>query len=85
MARTRFDGRFGVAAFQQQCHDFLIGPAVQRAFEGRDGGGDGGVHVRQRRGGHAGGECAGVEAVLGMQHQGGIQHAASAFRAACCR
>ena len=73
------DGGFGVAAVQKKLHDFLIGPAVERAFEGGDGGGDARVHVRQRRGGHAGGERAGVETVLGVEDQGGIKDADERF------
>ena len=68
-----------VATFQQQLHHVLIRAAVQWSLERRDGGGDGGVHVREGCGRHAGGKRAGVHPVFGVQHQRGIHHTRQRF------
>ena len=49
-----------------------LAPAVERALQGRDRGGDGPVHVGEGGGGHAGGEGGGVELVVGVQHEGHV-------------
>ena len=54
-------------------HDFLVGAAVQRAFEGSDGGRHRAVHVAERGDGDATCESRGVEAVIGVQDQADVQ------------
>jgi len=69
----------GVAGFQKHLHHVLVRAAVQRTLEGGDGGGHCRVDVRQRRGRHPTGERAGVQAVFGLYHGGGIHPADDRF------
>ena len=57
----------------QQLHHLLVGAAVQRPLERADRAGDGGVHVRQGGGDHAGGEGGRVHLVVGVQDQGNVE------------
>ena len=57
----------------EHVHHRLVGAAVQRSFERADRGGDGAVGVGQGGGDDAGGEGGGVEAVLGVQDQRGLE------------
>jgi hypothetical protein len=66
--RSRFPAmtarRARLADLLDQLHHRLGGAAVAWPFQGADGGDNGGVEVRQRGGGDAGGEGGGVGAVL---------------------
>ena len=62
-----------VTDLQEVLHHGLVSTTVQRALEGADGGGDGGVGIRHRGGHHAGGEGGGVEGVLGVEDEGLIK------------
>src|SRR5437773_4470718 len=57
----------------QQVHHLLVGATVQRALEGADGAGDGGVHVGQRGGDHARREGRRVHLVVGVQDQCNVE------------
>src|SRR5439155_23524002 len=64
-----------VAYLHQHLHGLLVGPAVRPAVEGGDGGHDAREVVGQRRDGDHRGEGRGVQAVLGGQHEIGVQRA----------
>ena len=66
-------GAAGAADLVHHVHDRFVGAAVQRALKRADGGGDGTVEVGKRGGDHAAGEGGGVEAVLGVQDQRGLE------------
>ncbi len=59
----------------EEAHGGLVGSAVQRAFEGADGSGDGGVDVGKGGGDDARGEGAGVELVVGVEDEGDVEGA----------
>ena len=63
-----------VADLLEHLDDGLVGTAVQRSLEGTDGGGDGGVHIRQGGGRDACGEGGRVHAVVRVQNVGHIEN-----------
>ena len=69
------DGVVGRFRFEQHLDDCFIGAAVERAFEGTDSRGNGGVDVGKSGGGDAGGEGGGVQLVIGMEDEGDIEDA----------
>src|SRR5262245_16838584 len=62
-------GTVRCADFVENIHRGFVGAAVERAFEGADGGGDAGMQVGEGRYDTAGGESAGVEFVLGVEDE----------------
>ena len=59
----------------EEAHGGLVGSAVEWAFEGADGSGDGGVDVGEGGGDDARGEGAGVELVVGVEDEGDVEGA----------
>ncbi len=59
----------------EEAHGGLVGSAVEWAFEGADGSGDGGVDVGEGGGDDAGGEGAGVELVVGVKDKRDVEGA----------
>ena len=59
----------------EEAHGGFVGSAVERAFEGADGAGDGGVDVGEGGGDDAGGEGAGVELVVGVEDERDVEGA----------
>ena len=87
-AEQGLDVRCDVALFPMASTvlvDGFVRAAVQRALEGADGGGDGGVHVAERRAGDDGGERRSVHLVLGVEDQGDIEDARVRVRSALRR
>uniref|UniRef100_E6QM64 Uncharacterized protein n=1 Tax=mine drainage metagenome TaxID=410659 RepID=E6QM64_9ZZZZ len=72
-----FDVLDGVSASlvdgEEHTHDGFVCPAVERAFEGADCAGDGGVNVRERGGDDASGEGGGIQLVVGVEDEGDVE------------
>ena len=51
----------------QNAEHGLVRTAMQRTFQGADGRGDGGVHIRQSRSGNTSSKGGGVQFVIGVQ------------------
>src|SRR5690606_25511714 len=73
-AQQAFFGVFRIVHAFNQSHRCFVSAAVQRATQRADGTGDGGVHIAQGGGTHAGGEGGGVEFVFGVQNQGSLHY-----------
>jgi hypothetical protein len=68
-------GRRVGADLDQQPHDVGIRAAVERALERADRADRGRIQVRQGGRGHAGGECRGVQLVVGVEHERDVERA----------
>jgi len=75
---TRRVGALGVDSLEN-LEDLFVGPAVERALERADGGGDGGVHIGKRGGGDARGEGGGVQFMIGVQDERDVKGALGGF------
>src|SRR5262245_33073634 len=64
----------GLADLQQHAHNRLIGATVQWAFERSDRRNNRRVQVRQRRGGDPRRESRGVQAMVRVQDQTGVEY-----------
>ena len=76
-AEPRLDERLRarrIADLEQHRQHVLVGAAVARALQRRDGGGDRGVQVGQRGDGHARRERRRVQLVVGVKSQHEVQH-----------
>src|SRR5579883_965042 len=64
---------------EEHAHDSFVSAAMQRAFERANSSGNGGMHVRKRRGDDASGKGGGVQFVIGVQDQGYVKGAGRCF------